>query len=88
MSVYSGIGIQLIIWKSYGHFCLVPSNPPTHLESEAVVALVGGPAADPERGEVHRAVVDVAERRTQRLPAHRNLRLPLAVRLAPPLLET
>ena len=61
---------------------------PTHLESEAVVALVGGPAADPERGEVHRAVVDVAERRTQRLPAHRNLRLPLAVRLAPPLLET
>ena len=58
-----------------------------HLESEAVRALVGGPAADPERGEVHFAVLDVAERRAQRLAAHRHLRLPLAVRLAPPLLE-
>lgn len=60
---------------------------PAHLESESVLALVGGPAADPERGEVHGAVLDVAERRAQRLPAHRHLRLPLAARLAPTLLE-
>ena len=72
-----------------GTFCLVPTNnPPTHLESESVVALVGGPAADAERGEVHGAVLDLAERRAQRLPAHRHLRLPLAVRLAATLLET
>ena len=59
----------------------------THLEAEPVVALVGGLAADPEGGEVHRAVVDVAERRAERFPARRHFRLPLAVRLAPPLLE-
>ena len=59
----------------------------SHLESESVVALVGGPAADAQRGEVHGAVLDLAQRRAQRLTARRNLRLPRAVRLAATLLE-
>ena len=59
----------------------------SHLEPEPVVALVCGPAADAERGEVHGAVLDLAQRRAQRLPARGNLGLPRAVRLAPTLLE-